>query len=148
MKTLLNHRTRGELIYRLSAVRQDSQRRWGSMSAHQMICHLSDSLRAALGEKYTSPSTSLFKRTILKPLALWAPIPWPHGYKTRPEMDQRQGGTPPVDFASDLEELRGLFERFCAREGAFASHAMFGQMSKTERMRYGYLHIDHHLRQF
>jgi len=25
---------------------------------------------------------------------------------------------------------------------------MFGQMSKTERLRYAYLHIDHHLRQF
>jgi hypothetical protein len=37
------------------------------MSAHHMVCHLSDSLRAALGEKYISPSTSLFKRTILKP---------------------------------------------------------------------------------
>jgi len=113
-----------------------------------MICHVSDSLRAALSEKYISPSTSLFKRTILKPLALWVPISWPHGFKTRPEMDQQQGGTPPTDFASDLEELRSLFERFCAREAAFASHAMFGQMSKTERMRYAYLHIDHHLRQF
>jgi len=25
---------------------------------------------------------------------------------------------------------------------------MFGQMSKAERLRYAYLHIDHHLRQF
>ena len=148
MKTLLNHRTRGELLYRLSAVRQDSQRRWGSMSAHQMICHLSDSLRAALGEKYTSPSTSVFKRTILKPLALWAPIRWPHGFQTRPEIDQRQGGTPPVDFATDTKELRVLLDRFCSLGGEFAPHAMFGQMSKAERMRYAYLHIDHHLRQF
>jgi hypothetical protein len=106
------------------------------------------SQRAALSEKYISPSTSLFKRTILKPLALWVPISWPHGFKTRPEMDQRQSGTPPTDFASDLEELRSLLERFCAWEAAFASHAMFGQMSKTERLRYAYLHMDHHLRQF
>ena len=31
-------------------------------------------------------------------------------------------------------------------DGEFASHAMFGQMSETERMRYAYLHLDHHLR--
>jgi hypothetical protein len=31
-------------------------------------------------------------------------------------------------------------------DGEFASHAMFGQMSKTERMRYAYFHLDHHLR--
>jgi hypothetical protein len=148
MRTLLDIRDRGEVLDRLANVRLDAQPRWGTMSAHQMICHLSDSLRAALNEKYISPSTNLFKRTILKPLALWVPVPWPHGFKTRPEMDQQQGGTLPVDFAADVEELRGLFERFCTREGDFAPHAIFGEMSKAERMRHAYLHFDHHLRQF
>ena len=148
MKTLLNSRDRIEILERLAKVRMDAQTRWGTMSSHQMICHLSDSLRAALGEKYISPSTSLLKRVILKRLALWVPISWPHGFKTRPEMDQQQGGTTPLEFSSDLEEFRILFKRFCTLEGEFASHAMFGQMSKTERMRYAYLHIDHQLRQF
>jgi len=62
-------------------------------------------LAVALGEKYVSPSTSLFKRAILKPLALWVPVRWPRGFRTRPEMDQQQGGTPPVNFASDLENF-------------------------------------------
>jgi Protein of unknown function (DUF1569) len=118
------------------------------MSAHQMICHLSDSLRAALNEKYISPSTTLFKRTFLKNLTLWLPIRWPHGFKTRPEMDQQHGGTPPVEFTSDMGELRTLYERFCTQESGFAPHAMFGRMSRTERMRHAYLHFDHHLRQF
>ena len=148
MKTLSDVRVRKELVERLVRLRPDAQPSWGRMSAHQMVCHLSDSMRAALGEKYISRSTSLFKRVILKRLALWAPIPWPHGFKTRPEMDQQQGGTPPVEFASDLEEFRTLLGRFCMLEGEFAPHAMFGQMSKTERLRYAYLHIDHHLRQF
>jgi uncharacterized protein DUF1569 len=118
------------------------------MSANQMICHLSDALRSAVGEKYISPSTSPLECMILKPLALWIPVPWPHGFRTRPEMDQQQGGTPPLNFASDLEELRILFERFSTWKGEFAPHAMFGQMSKAERMRHAYLHFDHHLRQF
>jgi len=71
------------------------------MTAHQMICHLSDSFRSALGEKQISSSSTLFKRTIYKWAALWVPLPWPHGIKTRPEMDQQQGGTQPVEFASD-----------------------------------------------
>jgi hypothetical protein len=33
------------------------------MSAHQMICHLSDALRSALSEKYISPSNSLKARS-------------------------------------------------------------------------------------
>ena len=148
MKTLFNVRERSEVLDRLAKVRSNAAPRWGAMSAHQMICHLSDSLRAALNEKHVSPSNSLFQRTILKPLALWVPIPWPHGFKTRPEMDQLQGGTRPLDFASDLEKLRILLERFCTSKGEFSPHPMFGQMSQIERMRHAYLHFDHHLRQF
>jgi len=110
--------------------RPDSQRRWGSMSAHQMICHLSDSFRVALGEKHVSSSSTLFKRTIYKWAALWVPFGWPHGVKTRPEVDQQQGGTRPVEFSSDVENLRILFERFCGWKHDFAAHAMFGQLSR------------------
>ncbi len=148
MKTLRNVRDRTEVLNRLANLRPDALRRWGTMSAHQMICHLSDALRSALGERHFSPANSLFMRTILKPLALWVPVRWPHGFKTRPEMDQQQGGTSPVNFASDLEELRSLFQRFCTGDGEFSPHAMFGQMSRAERMRHAYLHFDHHLRQF
>ena len=148
MRTLLNDHDQKEVLDRLSKVRPDSQPRWGSMSAHQMICHLSDSFRAALGEKYVSPATNLVTRTFLKTLALWVPIPWVHGFKTRPEVDQQQGGTRPVEFSSDVENLRILFERFCGLKHDFAPHAIFGQLSRTERMRHAYLHMDHHLRQF
>ena len=148
MRTLQNARDRNQLLERLTRLEPDSPPRWGKMSAHQMICHLNDSLRAPLGEKYISPSTSFFKRAVLKHFALWAPIPWPHGFKTRPEIDQDQGGTRPVEFAADSAEFRTLFERFCTHNDKFAPHAMWGQMSRAERMRYAYLHIDHHLRQF
>jgi len=76
------------------------------------------------------------------------PLQWPQGIKTRLEMDQCQTGTPPTEFASDLETLRILFERFYSSEGKFAPHTMLGQMSRTKRMRHAYLHMDHHLRQF
>ena len=70
MKTLSNPRDRNELLVRFTKLRADSQPRWGAMSAHQMICHLSDSFRGSLGEKYVSPATSLFKRTLMKWVAL------------------------------------------------------------------------------
>jgi Protein of unknown function (DUF1569) len=53
-----------------------------------------------------------------------------------------------VDFESDLKHPRTLFERFCTWEGEFAPHPVLGQLSRTERMRHAYLHLDHHLRQF
>jgi len=148
MKSLFNARDRNEVLDRLTRVRHESHRRWGAMSAHQMICHLGDSFRASLGEKQLSASTTLFKRTLFKWVALWLPIQWPHRIKTRPEMDQQQGGTRPVDFESDVKLLHTLFERFCTWEGEFAPHPILGQLSRTERMRHAYLHLDHHLRQF
>jgi hypothetical protein len=89
MKTLLNARDRDEIVARLARLDPKGPPRWGAMSAHQMTCHLSDSLRSSLGEKYVSPSTTLFKfkRTLMKWMVLWAPVRWPHGVKTRPEMD-------------------------------------------------------------
>ena len=128
MKTFLSPRDRNEVLSRLNKLHPDIQPSWGTMSVHQMVCHLTDSFRASFGEKYISPSSTIFKRTLFKWVALWVPVPWPHGIKTRPEMDQKQGGTPPAEFASDFEKLRILLERFCTSEGPFAPHAMLGQM--------------------
>ena len=63
----------------------------------------------------------------------------PVGQQTAPTADR---------FASDVERLRTLFDRFYGWKGEFAPHAMLGQLSRTERMRHAYLHMDHHLRQF
>jgi Protein of unknown function (DUF1569) len=147
MKTLLNASERDELLGRVAALRPESRRRWGRMSASQMICHLNDSFRCALGEKYASESTNLFKRTVMKCFALWVPVRWPHGIKTRPELDPEQSGTKPSEFPADVQEFHRLFERYCAAQ-AFRPHSRMGPMSRKERMRWAYLHIDHHLRQF
>jgi hypothetical protein len=148
MKTLLNASDREEILNRASVLKPDSPRRWGKMTASQMICHLSDSFRSAFGEKYASSSANWFKRSIYKWIALNMPFKWPQGVKTRPEMDQQLGGTKPLEFAKDVAEFRALVERFCTTENNFAPHPMFGQMTRAERMRWAYLHIDHHFRQF
>ena len=147
MKTLLNECDREEILRRVGTVRAESAGRWGKMSAPQMICHLTDSLRVALGEKYASADVTLIKRTLMKWTALWAPIPWPHGIKTRPEVDPQASGTQPAQFEADVQELKRFFARFCAAS-EFPPHSMMGPMSRSERMRWCYLHMDHHLRQF
>jgi hypothetical protein len=147
MKTLLNTTDRSEVLERLGRLRVDSPRQWGKMSAQQMVCHLSDSFRVSLGEKFAQPADTFLRRSLLKWAALWLPLQWPHGVPTRPEVDQQQGGTSPTEFAADLAQLRMLFERFCNGRD-FAAHPMFGMLSDGERMRHGYLHMDHHLRQF
>jgi hypothetical protein len=149
MKTLARDRNRAEILQRIRAIRPDSARRWGRMTPHQMVCHLADSCRVALGEKVASAATSLFQRTVVKCVALYLPVPWPTGLMTRPEIDQECGGTCPGDFTMDLAELERLTLRLATEKGVDGrSHPIFGRMSRSNWLRWGYLHTDHHLRQF
>ena len=74
MKTLAAERCRTEIAHRLATVHAGSAARWGRMSAHQMICHLCDSCRVALGERSVSPATGLLQRTLVKWIALYAAV--------------------------------------------------------------------------
>jgi Protein of unknown function (DUF1569) len=150
MKSLANPIDREQILRRLEVIGPASQRRWGSMSAHQMICHLTDVFRSSMGEKETSRAPRAVPRLPLRWVALWLPFSWPHGFPARPEWDQRVGGTRPVEFDHDREELLRVIERFTQQPRSFAwrEHAIFGRMTHAEWQRLGYRHIDHHLRQF
>jgi len=120
------------------------------MNAAQMICHLNDSFLCVMGERPVSIDPNFRARKLVKWVALEVPLQWPHGVRTRPEIDQLKGGTPPAAFDDDRQRLLSLTERFTAqpRDFEFASHPIFLEMSEREWMRWGYLHADHHLRQF
>jgi hypothetical protein len=120
------------------------------MSAHQMICHLCDCFRMALGQKRVSDASSLVHRTLVKWMALYLPLTWRTGILTRPEVDQEIGGTRPVEFRADQKEAEALLVLVAARGGgdAWPDHPVFGRMSGAEWLRWAYLHTDHHLRQF
>ena len=151
MKNLRNAKDKEEITRRIARVRPDSSRLWGRMSAHQMICHLSDGFRLYMGEKKVAPASGMYPSKVLRWIALWAPMQWPHGFKTMPELDQEGGGgTSPVEFARDVRELQNLLERFVRqpRDFSWQTHPHFGEMNELDWMRLAYLHADHHLRQF
>lgn len=150
MKSLGNPQDTQGILSRIGKVRTDSRRAWGKMSAPQMICHLSDAFRVALGERQFTPQDNLFTRTLLKWGGLWVPVPWPHGFQGPPEIDALAAGTPPGQLEADRLELCAYVERFATKPPSLASNksAVFGKMSIADWMRWGYLHTDHHLRQF
>src|SRR5689334_21766905 len=94
----LNHDTVPELRSRLQRLTPATPALWGRMNAHQMVCHLNDSMRLAMGERQASEVITLWNRTFIRWVALHTTMPWPKGVPTRPEFDQMCGGTPPVDF--------------------------------------------------
>ena len=152
MKTLARDADQSEILHRLHALRHDSARQWGRMSAHQMVCHLSDGYRMLLGQRPTPLVASPLPRPIVKLIALYVPLRWPTGLSTTPELDQGAGGgTTPVNFDEDVAELSrllGTIVRLPRDQFARQQHPFFGRMSESSWLRWAYLHADHHLRQF
>jgi hypothetical protein len=120
------------------------------MSAPQMICHLADACRMALGEKPVTSASGPLERTVWKWVALYVPLPWPPGILTSPELDQQSAGTTPAEFSADVEQVLALLERIATRDqrAGWPDHPIFGRMSRKAWLRWAYLHTDHHLRQF
>ena len=120
------------------------------MTSHQTVCHLIDAFHMMTGEKLVSHASGLPQRTILKWVVLYLPVPWPTGVLTRPEIDQEFGGRRPADFRADVADLVMLVKIISAQTRNFdwQIHPIFGRMSEASWLRWGYLHMDHHLRQF
>jgi Protein of unknown function (DUF1569) len=150
MKSLSAAACKGEILARLGVLDPGTPRRWGKMSASQMICHVTDTFLGVMGDKATDTPSGLNLWPLMKPWVLYAPFNWPHGVPTRPEFDQQIGGTPPSQFDCDMRTLLATIDKFTAqpRTFQFRPHPMFGEMSEKDWMRWGYLHADHHLRQF
>ena len=149
MKTLAHPEDATELVRRLRTLRPESGRKWGRMSSHQMVCHVADALRMALGTKTTSPTGGILHRTVLKWVVLYVPLRWPRGILTRPELDQHAGGTRPGEFAADVAQVEVLLLQVASyRSSRRPPHPLFGALSDRAWLRWAYLHTDHHLRQF
>jgi hypothetical protein len=149
MKSLGHPADRREIESRLAQLTPTDRALWGRMSVHQMIVHLGEAYRCGLGQKHAAPAPRRVPAPIMKWIALRVPVPWPHGFPSPREIAQDRDGRPPVEFAQDHAALLSAFRDFCARPPEpCPAHPYFGRMSPSDWDRWGYLHADHHLRQF
>jgi len=148
-KTTLAATDRDELIARLRRVTPASRPRWGTMTAHQMICHLADSFRVTLGERESSSAATPFRRIVAKRMVLHTDLPLPRGVRATPELSQDAQGTSPSEFAADLGALVRLIERSVQPNAPRPNpHPGFGEITRAEWARFNWRHTDHHLKQF
>ena len=148
MKTLTSPSAFEALVNRLAVVTPHDTARWGRMNAYQMLRHLSDAIRVPLGEKQVSDASGLFQRTLMKWGALYIPTPWPKNVPTPPQIDQCRLGITNGDFEPARQDALTQLSRLHNFRNTGVSHPLFGTLSYNEWMRWGWLHTDHHLRQF
>jgi hypothetical protein len=149
MKTLADHGDVQSIQLRLGILSPEDSARWGRMNVHQMLCHLCDSMRVPLSEMAVSNAEMrLLQRTIMRWGALYLPFKWPKGVPTRPEIDQCTQNGRLNDFESDRQTAIALVPRLRGPELEGRIHPYFGPLTRAQWMRWGWLHADHHLRQF
>lgn len=144
MGSLLNPTDRGATIRRLRSLTPETPRRWGTLDAPRMLCHVSDAMRVAVGDLTAAPADNPLTRTLAKWLIVYTPLQAPPGkVKTAPVMLS----SPPHDWAADLAACEALVERVGRGEGR-GRHPAFGPLDVGGWGRLAWKHLDHHLRQF
>ena len=150
MKTVADPSVLRSLIDRLGALTPQTERRWGSMSAHEMLCHLGDACEMVLRVRPRIKPVAIRRRPLFKWVALWTPIRAPRGIQTNPEQDPRRAGTRPSAFESDRRRIVSALQGIATAPVSTLepAHGMLGVMSTRDWQRWAYKHTDHHLRQF
>lgn len=147
--SLLEPGARTETRIRLASFHPGLQRRWGTLSPCGAVSHLAFSYELAAGLGTCSERTGLLQRSVFRYLVLHVPVRWARGYPTLPELIEGAPGVRARDFAHAHARLLTAYDNFLVAEVETGrAHPIFGPLTGWEWMRWGYLHADHHLRQF
>ena len=149
MKTLFDATVANQIKSRLQNLEPQSERRWGKMTAPQMLAHCSVSMQWAVGELVPEKGalpTRLMGR-LIKPMVLRNEDPLRKNSPTATSLivaDER-------NLDKERDRLSGLIDKFAAGGPAGCTrnpHSFFGKMKPEEWAILMYKHLDHHLRQF
>lgn len=146
MPTLWDQKARDEALTRLDRLKADTPARWGKFTCPDMLAHLNDSMRMALGDVMPKSKNLPLRFFPLKQLIIYL-VPFPKGAPTAPELIARTGRCAWDEEVSAFKELLG---RLAARSGStvWPPHPAFGAMSRRDWGALGYKHIAHHFTQF
>ena len=147
MPSLYDDRARAEITGRLERLTPQNVQRWGKMQPAQLLPHLGDSFRRALGDTPTEPPRSGIARFAPVRYLYIHHIKWPEGKIQSPAGSFR---TPSTGWDGDRKIVLGLIARFAAtsREKLSPYHPTLGRMTPRDWGVLMYKHLDHHLRQF
>lgn len=146
-QTLWNISDQSELKYRLSQLKNDAQRQWGTMDAAQMLRHIDIAYKNSIGE-VSVPRQSLASIASLKPIK-WVIIYLLPFQKNLPTAQEYKISSS-IDFNAAHQTFSDTLDRMIKNHESFrfVEHPIFGKLSKEEWGALLYKHLDHHLKQF
>jgi hypothetical protein len=147
MKSLASVEVVSEVRTRLRDVRVGDRALWGKMTAKQMIRHLTCAYEVALGDRTVGPLNGL-PPVLMKWLALRSGLRWTKNIQTMPELKRAIAGHSDEEFDALVRVVIEKMQALATGTRCAPTHPMFGPMAAEDWMRWGYLHADHHLRQF
>ena len=146
MKTLEEAMVATEIRNRFKAMTEADQGQWGVMTVDDAVRHLCAAFLMAIEQPPVSERVRPLPRPVIKFLALRMPVQWPKNRPTLPGLFREDLGS--GSFREDQAGLLHSYDVFLRIEPSRWLHPDFGQMSRWDWMRWGYLHAEHHLRQF
>jgi hypothetical protein len=150
MPLLHDTATRDALIARLRTVRDDSPRKWGALTADQMLWHLTQGLLICMGKvdisKEKSPMPFPMPAFMARFMVL--EMPWPKGVPTMKVSLPAQGAK--YDLEAERARTLATIEEFVTRPlaGPWPHHPVLGDMTGEQYSRLQAKHLNHHLTQF
>ncbi len=131
---------------RVEKLTPDSAARWGTFSAHRMLCHLQDQMMYGLGMmeevQELEKGPPMFIRHLLR---LFVPIPRGK-VPTSQALKKKQPGDWEKDKAKVIQLMDGFLENRDKEKWPF--HPFFGPLTGLAWSRVTWRHNNHHLTQF
>lgn len=143
--TIFDPTARAALLARFDRLDATAPARWGKFTAPRMVSHLISAVRMALGEEVCKDRPSILSNRVVRYLVIHV-LPFPRGAPTAREMLSRA----PESWAADVAAVKALIVRAAAngRDGAWARHPAFGDISGHDWGVLIHRHTHHHLSQF
>ena len=147
MKSIFNSTDNQDLIERINKLSPDSKALWGKMNVNQMLAHLQEPIRVAVGDLNLKQSLIgwLFGKWALKKLdgekAFDQNMPTASEFRIKHQ----------PDFVAELPKVIALVSRYAKKGPSVITkmpHPFFGKMTIDQWDNLQWKHLDHHLRQF
>ncbi|MBX7240667.1 MAG: DUF1569 domain-containing protein [Bacteroidia bacterium] len=151
MKNFFNPDDRESLIKRIEALSPEAKPLWGKMNVNQMLCHLYDSAKVAMGEVRPKHIGNFITRMKWFKKYILRKDTFPKAkVETAKEVNPMKDGTKPAGFEEDKKKLLEIMKVYSEKADSVPSpeHPILGVFSKEDWGRQMYIHTDHHLKQF